>query len=45
MKKNIKDALLSESAFIIDPIDRTSSFTAGLPSYGVSLAYASDEKY
>ncbi|WKC96378.1 inositol monophosphatase family protein [Borreliella burgdorferi] len=40
----IKDALISESTFIIDPIDGTSSFAAGLPSYGISLAYASGGK-
>ncbi|WPM05809.1 inositol monophosphatase [Borreliella sinica] len=36
----IKDALISENTFIIDPIDGTSSFVAGLPSYGISLACA-----
>ncbi|EEF81451.1 Inositol monophosphatase family protein [Borreliella valaisiana VS116] len=40
----IKDALMSKSTFIIDPIDGTSSFAAGLPSYGISLACASGGK-
>nr|WP_267510413.1 inositol monophosphatase [Borreliella afzelii] len=40
----IKNALISENTFIIDPIDGTSSFAAGLPSYGISLACASGGK-
>ncbi|AJA90327.1 inositol monophosphatase [Borreliella chilensis] len=40
----IKDALMSKNTFIIDPIDGTSPFVAGLPSYGISLAYASGGK-
>lgn len=35
---------MAETTFIIDPIDGTSSFAAGLPSYGISLACASGGK-
>ena len=33
---------LSGSTWIVDPIDGTSSFAFGLPSWGVSIAYARD---
>ncbi|MBB6207827.1 fructose-1,6-bisphosphatase/inositol monophosphatase family enzyme [Borrelia lanei] len=36
--------LISESIFIVDSIDGTFSFAAGLSLYGISLAYASGGK-